>query len=147
MSSPADCLVSALINDDATFQRLMAENRRRLADSAAFVRDWFSARGMHPQQSNAGHFMLIDVRDRLGVRTWDDEKDIALKSVPAGVLVVSRCGRHRTAEELVHKCRTEPAELAEPALLARGARGRHKRADPHRAWAGRTTTRSLGGCG
>lgn len=53
------------------------------------MRDWFEKRGMKPMQSNAGHFMMIDVRERLGIRTFEDEKDIAIKSVPHGVLVVS----------------------------------------------------------
>lgn len=89
MSSPADCLVSALLNDGPAFRRLVGENQRRLADSAAFMRKWFEDRGMKPQQSNAGHFMLVDVRERLGIKTFEDEKEIALKSVPCGVLVVS----------------------------------------------------------
>lgn len=49
---------------------------------------------MKPQQSNAGHFMLVDVRDRLNVKTFEDEKDIAVRCTANGVLVVSTglCG-------------------------------------------------------
>lgn len=81
--------MSALLNDDVAFKRLIGENQRRLADSAAFMRKWFEDRGMKPMQSNAGHFMMVDVRERLNIKSFEDEKDIAIKSVPCGVLVVS----------------------------------------------------------
>lgn len=81
--------MSALLNDTGSFQKLIKENQSRLADSAAFMRSWFEKRGMKPMQSNAGHFMMVDVRERLGIKTFEDEKEISVKCVPEGVLVVS----------------------------------------------------------
>lgn len=53
VSSPADALLSYLLNDKPTFRKMVALNQARLADSAAHVRDWFEKRGFKPFQSNA----------------------------------------------------------------------------------------------
>lgn len=92
ISSPADVLISGLLNDDTAFKHFVKLNQDRLADSAAHVRAWFEKRGCIPRQSNATHFMLVDARERLGIKTWDDEREINIKAAAKGVVI--GLGRH-----------------------------------------------------
>jgi hypothetical protein len=53
----------------------IAENRRRLTDSAAYMTNWFVERGFKVYPANAGHFLWVDFGDRVGWDTWDRELD------------------------------------------------------------------------
>lgn len=53
VSSPADVLISALLNDKPKFKELTSLNRKRLAEAASYVSEWFKARGMTPFPANA----------------------------------------------------------------------------------------------
>ncbi|RSH82382.1 uncharacterized protein EHS24_007349 [Apiotrichum porosum] len=87
VSSPADALLSYLLNDKPTFRKMVALNQARLADSAAHVRDWFEKRGFKPFQSNAGHFMMVDGRDVFHFKNFEEERAFAHKCIDAGVVV------------------------------------------------------------
>lgn len=53
----------------------IAENRRRLTESAAYMTRWFTDRGFRVYPANAGHFLWVDFGDRLGWDTWEKELD------------------------------------------------------------------------
>lgn len=53
----------------------VAENRRRLTESAAYMTRWFTDRGFRVYPANAGHFLWVDFGDRLGWDTWEKELD------------------------------------------------------------------------
>ncbi|KAJ9105595.1 hypothetical protein QFC19_003577 [Naganishia cerealis] len=53
----------------------VAENRRRLTDSAAYMSQWFIERGFKVYPANAGHFLWVDFGDRVGWDTWEKELD------------------------------------------------------------------------
>lgn len=47
VSSPADVLLSTLLNDKPAFKAMISENRRRLTAASTFCREWFRKRGVH----------------------------------------------------------------------------------------------------
>jgi hypothetical protein len=53
----------------------VAENRRRLTDSATYMTQWFTDRGFKVYPANAGHFLWVDFADRVGWDTWSKELD------------------------------------------------------------------------
>lgn len=53
ISSPADVIWSSLLTDRAALAKFMALNKTRLADAAAYTRDWFQARDVEVAHSNA----------------------------------------------------------------------------------------------
>jgi len=52
VSSPADVLVSAVLNNKSKFKELTTLNRKRLGEASAYVAEWFKKRGMTPFPCN-----------------------------------------------------------------------------------------------
>jgi 1-aminocyclopropane-1-carboxylate synthase len=53
VSSPADVIFSALLNDKAFLKNFITTNRQRLGEAYAFTRKWFNDRGVEVAHSNA----------------------------------------------------------------------------------------------
>lgn len=53
VSSPADALISYLLNDKPSFKHFTKRNSELLAKNAKQVGDWFEQRGCKPIQANA----------------------------------------------------------------------------------------------
>jgi hypothetical protein len=68
----------------------VAENRRRLTDSAAYLTKWFEDRGFKVYPANAGHFLWVDFGDRVGWDTWDRELEGFNEVFNQRVYIVSR---------------------------------------------------------
>ncbi|KAL1413398.1 hypothetical protein Q8F55_001164 [Vanrija albida] len=87
VSSAADVIFSSLLNDRETLHRFTAENRRLLTAASKHTREWFEARGCKPMQTNAGHFILVDIRPRTGITTLDEERAFVRTCMANGVMV------------------------------------------------------------
>lgn len=59
--------------EDSFASWFIAENQRRLTDSAVYMTNWFVERGFKIYPANAGHFLWVDFGDRVGWDTWDRE--------------------------------------------------------------------------
>jgi hypothetical protein len=53
VSSPADVIFSALLNDKPFLRSFIHTNRMRLAEAQAYTRQWFTDRGVAVADSNA----------------------------------------------------------------------------------------------
>lgn len=53
VSSPADVIWSSLLNDKAALKLFIETNQARLTEAHAFIRKWFTDRGVHVAKSNA----------------------------------------------------------------------------------------------
>ena len=53
VSSPADVIFSALLNDQDALTEFIKTNQARLAEAHKYTRDWFEARGVFVANSNA----------------------------------------------------------------------------------------------
>jgi len=53
VSSPADVIFSALLNDKAFLRNFIHTNRARLAEAQSYTRQWFADRGVTVAASNA----------------------------------------------------------------------------------------------
>lgn len=105
VSSPADVLLSTLLNDKPAFKAMISENRRRLTAASTFCREWFRKRGVHAFNTVAyvpclskqktkfllffsGHFMLVDFQKHLNITTFNQEKELWQRLLDAGVYTV-----------------------------------------------------------
>ncbi|KAJ9093170.1 hypothetical protein QFC21_006487 [Naganishia friedmannii] len=61
--------------EDSFAAWFVAENRRRLTDSAAYLKQWFVDRGFKVYPANSGHFLWVDFAGRVGWDTWGKELD------------------------------------------------------------------------
>ncbi|WOO77223.1 putative aminotransferase aclI [Vanrija pseudolonga] len=87
VSSAADVIFSSLLNDRETLHRFTAQNRKLLTEAAKHTREWFEERGCKPLQTNAGHFILVDIRPRTGITTFEEERNFVRKCMANGVMV------------------------------------------------------------
>lgn len=87
ISSPADVLFTALLTSPPPASAISAsstvaapksyvewftqENRRRLTEAHAYVRGWFEERGCPVADSNAGHFVWVDIGARVHWTSFD----------------------------------------------------------------------------
>ncbi|KAJ9111030.1 hypothetical protein QFC22_006626 [Naganishia vaughanmartiniae] len=61
--------------EDSFAAWFIAENRRRLTDSAGYMTQWFTDRGFNVYPANAGHFLWVDFAGKVGWDTWAKELD------------------------------------------------------------------------
>lgn len=61
VSSPADALFSALLNDDEYYAWFVKTNKERLTKAYERIKKWCMAHGIPFKHSNAGHFVLVDL--------------------------------------------------------------------------------------
>ncbi|OWT41640.1 hypothetical protein J008_01476 [Cryptococcus neoformans] len=94
VSSPADVLLSTLLNDKPAFKAMISENRRRLTAASTFCREWFRKRGVHAFNTVAGHFMLVDFQKHLNITTFNQEKELWQRLLDAGVYTATGGGYH-----------------------------------------------------
>ena len=80
--------------EDSFAAWFIAENRRRLTDSATYMTQWFTDRGFKVYPANAGHFLWVDFADRVGWDTWAKELNGFHGLFERRVYIVSRvfCG-------------------------------------------------------
>lgn len=62
VSSPADALWSALLNDDHVYHEFVATNQQRLTQAYETVKAWCIRQGIQYTPSNAGHFVMLHLR-------------------------------------------------------------------------------------
>ncbi|WWC89629.1 uncharacterized protein L201_004554 [Kwoniella dendrophila CBS 6074] len=94
VSSPADVLLSELLNDKPKFKAMIAENRRRLTAASSYCREWFMARGIPAMDTVAGHFMFVDFREHLNITTFDQEKALWQRLMDVGVYTATGGAYH-----------------------------------------------------
>jgi hypothetical protein len=92
------CGVSLLLSGEY-LDWFITENANRLADAQKFTRAWFEARGMMVLDSNAGHFVWVDIGSRKGWSTLAEEQEAFQKCLDGGVYVVSRKQRLRDDDD------------------------------------------------
>lgn len=61
VSSPADALFSALLNDENFYSSFVSTNRTRLTEAYEHIKAWCVRHGIPYKPSNAGHFLLVDL--------------------------------------------------------------------------------------
>lgn len=95
IKSACDAIDSSNPSDieDSFASWFVAENRRRLTESAAYMTNWFLDRGFKVYPANAGHFLWVDFGDRVGWDTWDKELDGFNGLFEQRVYIVSRLFR------------------------------------------------------
>lgn len=84
---------SAVINSSAPpsyVSWFLSENRTRLAEAHTFLRGWFEARGVRVADVCAGHFVWVNLGERMGWKTEQEEKKGFQVLLDGGVYVVSR---------------------------------------------------------
>lgn len=104
VSSPADVLWTSLLTAPAppsspTYSSYLhwfvAENKARLTEAHAYVRGWFVKRGVQVADSNAGHFVWVNLGQRVGWTTAAEEKKGFQTLLDGGVYIVgSHCRTH-----------------------------------------------------
>lgn len=82
----------------------VAENRRCLTDSAAYLTKWFEERGFKVYPANAGHFLWVDFGDRVGWDTWERELEGFNEVFNQRIYIVSRPCAWRENDYLRSPC-------------------------------------------
>ncbi|TFK56134.1 PLP-dependent transferase [Heliocybe sulcata] len=102
VSSPADALWSALLNDDKMLEKVVTTNQQRLAETVVYCQDFFRTQGVPIIQPEAAHFIFIDLRsflrqtddsDKKLVTAAEQEADLFYSFINNGVYVASGKGR------------------------------------------------------
>ncbi|KAK1926199.1 pyridoxal phosphate-dependent transferase [Papiliotrema laurentii] len=96
LSSPADVIFSALLNDKAFLKNFITTNRQRLGEAYAFTRKWFNDRGVEVAHSNAGHFAWVNLGGRLGFTDAITEKKVFQTLLDGGVYIAPGTAYHHT---------------------------------------------------
>jgi 1-aminocyclopropane-1-carboxylate synthase len=121
VSSPADVIFSALLNDKSALNDFIKTNQSRLSEAQAYTRSWFQNRGIAVADSNAyvdcvclptswptfccrkptqadqvgaddsGHFVWVNLGVRLGFRDAAEEKRVFQLLLDGGVYIVCAC--------------------------------------------------------
>ncbi|KAI9635941.1 pyridoxal phosphate-dependent transferase [Dioszegia hungarica] len=98
ISSPADIIWSSLLTDSTALTAFISENRRRLAEAHALTRGWFTARGVPVANSNAGHFIWVNLGGKLGFEEGEagvkEEKKVFQELLDGGVYIAPGTAYH-----------------------------------------------------
>lgn len=108
----SDIIWSNILNDRKWLDWFLAENRRRLTQAARETKQWFKNRGVPVAKANArvirplllsvrhlpnlsllphrGNFFMLDLSEKLGIKTEAEEKEVSERLLDAGVYLVSR---------------------------------------------------------
>ncbi|KAH8079618.1 pyridoxal phosphate-dependent transferase [Filobasidium floriforme] len=88
ISAPADVIFSALLSSEYLSTYLLI-SRERLRVAHDLVETWFSARGCTVYRCDAGPFLWVDMGDRLGITTWEEEAQWHTRLFEEGKVYIS----------------------------------------------------------
>ncbi|KAG7529662.1 hypothetical protein FFLO_05506 [Filobasidium floriforme] len=88
ISAPADVIFSALLSSEYLSTYLLI-SRERLRVAHDLVETWFSVRGCTVYRCDAGPFLWVDMGDRLGITTWEEEAQWHTRLFEEGKVYIS----------------------------------------------------------
>ncbi|EIW73272.1 hypothetical protein TREMEDRAFT_24846 [Tremella mesenterica DSM 1558] len=94
ISSPADVIYSSLLTDKEQLHQFIELNRAKLGEAHAYIRNWFEERGVKVADSNAGHFVWVDLGGKLKFRDTPREKRVFQSLLDGGVYIAPGTAYH-----------------------------------------------------